>query len=583
MGISWLLLCLLLLARGAPAATPRLPVVVEGVSGALRDNVLGHLELWAYHDKAAPSPARLRYLHRVAPEQIRKALQPFGYYHPHIDGALDRQGDTWRARYRIDPGAPVRLARVDLRLTGPGRDDPVLRAVLAAHPLRVGAPLDQQRYEDLKKQLRIKATERGYFDAALRAHRITIDLPRNRAEVVLHFDTGPRYRLGRVRFEQSRPWLDDDFLHRYVAFRPGDPYDAGTLQALQSDLFNANYFQRVELIADPKRAGADHVIPVVVHLVPRKPRRYVIGMGYGTDTGARLKLGVTGRRVNRRGHHYNVEAILAQVRTGLAGEYVIPGRDPRLDAWGLRARYLDEHSDTRNFESFSVGGYYKYRAGLWVRTYALDYSVERFELGDETPTSTMLVPSVDWTRTEPGALEERIYARRGRWLQLRLRGAARALASDTDFLQPLVSAKWIHGFGPRVGRLIARAALGTTWVSDFDALPTSLRFFTGGDRTVRGYAYDVIGPTDARGNVVGGKHLVEGSLEYEYPLNAKWSLAAFVDSGDAFNDRLDLKTGVGLGLHWRSPIGPVRIDFGHGLRQPVGTTLLLHLNIGPDL
>ena len=580
-GVVALLLCLL--AGAARAGAGPLRVEVSGVQGPLRQNVLGYLEIWAYHDKPAPSPARLRYLHRAARKQIEKALQPFGYYHPRIEAELLTRDDGWLARYRIEPGKPVRVAAATLRLTGPGRNDPVLRGVLDEYAPRVGAPLDQPRYEQLKKQLKLKATERGYFDAELREHRITVDLRDDTARIALHFDTGPRYRLGTVRFAQSRPWLDDDFLRRYVRFRPGEPYDAGLLQALQSDLFNANYFSRVELIADPKKADAAHVIPVEVRLVPRKPRRYVVGVGYGTDTGARLKLGVTGRRVNRRGHHYSVEAILAQVRTGIAGEYVIPGRDPRQDAWGLRASYLDEHSDTRNFESVSVGGYYKVRHGLWVKTYALDHTIERFEVAGENATSTMLVPSVDWTRTEPGALEKRIYAQRGRWLQLRLRGAARALLSDTDFLQPLVAAKWIHGFGPRVGRVIARGALGTTWVSDFDALPTSLRFFTGGDRTVRGYAYNVIGPTGADGSVVGGRHLVEASLEYEYPLNDKWSLAAFVDSGDAFNDRLDLKTGVGLGLHWRSPIGPVRIDFGHGLQQPVGTTLLLHLNIGPDL
>ncbi|HGG59361.1 MAG TPA: outer membrane protein assembly factor, partial [Gammaproteobacteria bacterium] len=190
--------------------------------------------------------------------------------------------------------------------------------------------------------------------------------------------------------------------------------------------------------------------------------------------------------------------------------------------------------------------------------------------------------SADWSRTFPPELEKRIYAASGTWLQLRLRGASESLISDTSFVQPLVSGKWIHSFG-NLSRVIARGALGATWVDDFSALPTSLRFFSGGDRTIRGYQYSIIGPTDPNDDVTGGKHLTEASLEYEYPIKENWSLALFYDVGDAFNDQPEYKAGVGVGLHWRSPIGPVRIDFGHGLNQPPGDNFRFHLTIGPDL
>jgi len=167
-------------------------------------------------------------------------------------------------------------------------------------------------------------------------------------------------------------------------------------------------------------------------------------------------------------------------------------------------------------------------------------------------------------------------------LQLRLRGGVESLLSDTTFIQPLVSAKWIYSFSGK-SRIITRGSLGTTIVDDFSKLPTTLRFFTGGDSTVRGYQFSIIGPQDAQSQVVGGKNLTEISLEYEFPIKEKWSIAAFIDAGDAFDDTPDYKAGVGLGLHWKSPIGPVRIDFGHALEQPIGTNLRLHLTIGPDL
>ncbi len=568
---------------GAAVAAGKLTVKVDGVADDLLANVLGYLEINQFNGKPAPSRARLSYLHRQARLQIARALQPFGYYHPEIEAGLKRSGDGWLAHYRVTPGEPVIVESVDLKITGQGRDDPEFAAALkkARKKLRPGKPLDQAAYEALKKRLQVLASQRGYFDVEFKASEIRIDLPKNTASIRLHYETGQRYHLGEVHFHQPLEWIRQSLLERYVRIEPGQPYDARDLQQLQSDLSNSDYYAEVEIIASPESAK-DHVIPVEVRLKPRNPRKYVLGIGYGTDTGVRGKIGVTGRRVNRLGHHFNAELLVSQIKYGIAGEYIIPGKDPRNDAWGIRGSYEEEHSESRDYKAWNVGGYFRYRDGLWLKTYALDYRVEQFEVSGQKPTSTLLIPSVDWSRTFPPELEKRIYARSGTWLQLRLRGASESLLSDTSFVQPLASAKWIHSFGDR-SRVIARGALGSTWVDDFAALPTSLRFFSGGDRTIRGYQYSIIGPADANGDITGGKHLTEGSLEYEFPIRENWSLALFYDVGDAFNDQPEYKAGVGFGIHWRSPIGPVRIDFGHGLDRPPGDRFRFHLTIGPDL
>ncbi len=585
---SWLLLALLLMGRIALAEAPAadkdtaVPVAVRisGLEGRLLENVQGFLDIWAFNGKTIRSIARLKYLHRSAAEQIATALRPFGYYRAKVESTLKQTDEGWLAVYQVDPGEPVEVTKLDIRLSGDGQEDAVFQQALDKSPLREGVALDQEAYEALKSRFQVIASERGYFDAKLEKSEIRIDLKKYTAEISLHFDTGKRYRLGEVIFHQDQQWIDDDLLRRYSTIKPGQFYDAGDLQQLQGDLSSSEYFKQVEISVTPESAQ-DHQLPVEVFLKPKKARKYIYGIGYGTDTGVRAKAGITGRRVNRRGHHYTAELLVSEILYGVAGEYIIPGKDPRSDAWGLRASYLDEHSETKNYQAWSLGGYYKYRDDVWLKTYALDYRVERFELGDEKPISQLLIPSAEWTRTLPAELEKRIFATNGAWLRLFVRGGAEALLSDTSFLQPMVSAKWIRSFANR-HRLIGRAALGTTWVSDFSALPTSLRFFTGGDRTVRGYKYSVIGPLDGE-DVVGGKHLIEASIEYEFPIREKWSIALFADSGDAFDDQPDYKTGVGIGLHWRSPIGPVRLDFARGLEQPVGNKLLLHLTIGPDL
>lgn len=558
-------------------------VKVTGVEKQLLTNVLGYLEIHQFNKKSVPSTARLRYLHRAAEKQILQALRPFGFYHASVTGELSQTSNAWKAHYQITLGEPVIIDSVDIKITGEAVEDVEFQKAVAnaKTKLKKGQRLDQAAYEVLKKRLQVLASQRGFFDVKLEKHQIRVDIDQNIASITLHYETGKRYHLGKVNFQQETEWLWDNLLNRYVQIEAGQPYDARDLQQLQGDLSNSEYYAEVEIGAAPKSA-IEHVIPVQVKLKPRKPRKYIIGIGYGTDTGVRGKVGITGRRVNRRGHKYSAEVLVSEIRYGIAGEYIIPGKDPRNDAWGIRSSYEEEHSDTRDYKAFNIGGYFRYRDGYWIKTYATDYRIEEFELGADNPTSSLLIPSIDWSRTFPAELEKRIYASHGTWLQLRLRGGVESLLSDTSFIQPMISAKWIYSFTNK-GRIISRGTVGTTIVDDFSKLPTTLRFFSGGDSTVRGYKYSIIGPQNPDGDILGGKRLTEASLEYEFPIKEKWSLAAFIDAGDAFDDTPEYKAGVGLGLHWQSPIGPVRIDFGHGLEQPLGTDIRLHLTIGPDL
>ena len=568
-----------LLAQTSADAT--VSVSISGVEDELLSNVRGFLPLYPFDDKEAPSEGRLRYLHGQAEEAIRQALAPYGYYRPTVTTTLELTGDVWEANYAVDPGDPIPIETVDIDVTGEAKTDPEFVDAIETSPLQVNTPLLHENYESLKQRFQVLASQRGYFDAALTQSAIRIDLKKYEATVILHFDSGVRYYLGEVKFEQDKPWLSEEMLGRYSEIEPGQAFLAEDLQQLQGDLSNTEYYDEVTLDVSPENAGADNVIPVIVNLTARNPTRYSFGAGYGTDTGARIKAGVTRRRINEAGHHFTGEALISELRYGIAGDYTIPGSDPRTDAWGLRGSVEDEHSDTSDYTTAKFGGYYRHRDGLWMKTYSLDYLVERYEVSNEDENSKLLIPSVEWTRTFPAELSERIYPTYGTLLQLSVRGASEDVLSDTSFIQPMISGKWIYSFANST-RLIARGAAGTTSVSDFDQLPTSLRFFTGGDKTVRGYSYNVISPT-LDGDVVGGKHLLESSLEYEVPVSEKWSIAAFADVGDAFDDKPDYKTGVGLGIHWRSPIGPVRLDFGHALDEPPGKQLRLHLTIGSDL
>ena len=592
---AWLLFCGLILIAGSrpvqadtallatveAANNGTLTVQVEGLDGPLRDNVLAALELNRFSGKAAPEESRLRWLHNDAPRQISEALQPFGYYQPVIKSTLERTADGWEARYHIEPGPPLTIDTVDVEILGEGKDDPVFQKLLAKIPLIHGQILDQAHYEQFKQNLESLATERGYFKARLVEHAIQVNLQTHQATIRLHYDTGPRYRFGAIAFQQDV--LSLKLLERYPQFKAGDPYDANELLKLQSDLGNTPYFSQVQVNAPPD--AASDTTPVEVELEPGKSSKYSAGLGYGTDTGARGKLKMEQRRINREGHHAEEELLLSSIKSSLGAKYMIPGKNPTTDEYALTAAYINQNYEQQDYELGSLGGSWQRQDGNWLKNFNLSYQYERYQAinsaNSATTSSLLLIPGLNWTWIDA---DDRLNPSRGLLFGFELRGAATELLSDTTFAQGVLHLKGVYAFND-VSRIIARSDLGATVIDQgISSLPTSLRFFAGGDTSVRGYAYNSIGPTDAAGDVIGGKNLLIASLEYEHRVWDDWSLATFVDSGDAFDGASpELKTGVGLGVRWRSPVGPVRLDFASGLDRPPGDTFRFSFSIGPDL
>ena len=253
----------------APVARAASVVVeIEGVTDALLENVRNTLSIIQYRDDANLGRPWVQRLHGKAESEIRSALKPYGYYRPTVDKALSRRDDGWMASYRIDPGVPVPIRSADVQLFGAGAGEAGFQKLVKAQPLPVGAPLNQPRYDSLKSSLQKRALEQGYFDAQFLRHEIRLDLDAYHADIVLHYDTGARYRLGEVTFEPSS--LSDDFLARYVTFKPGENYSTKALLGLQEALTDSDYFSSVNVVAQ-RRAGTSR--RRVAEWPRRPPRR----------------------------------------------------------------------------------------------------------------------------------------------------------------------------------------------------------------------------------------------------------------------------------------------------------------------
>lgn len=550
-------------------------VQVEGLRRDVRSNVLAVLSIATAARERSVSADRVRRLHARAPGEIALALEPFGFYRPTVIPELRQDRRGWIAHYRIDPGPGLSIRRIDLAVHGPGADEPRVRRALAAFPLREGSVLQHGAYESGKLALVTAAAEQGYLDAAYDTSEIRIDLEAYHADVVLHLRTGPRFQFGAVSFRQDA--VDPALLENYVTFRRGEPFDMTPLMDLQTALSGGPYFSRVEVL--PRRDQAEGLeVPIDVEFVPRKTQRYEVGAGYGTNTGPRATVGVEFRRLNRRGHRAEGELTASFLERSVAARWVIPSAHPRTEVLSFFVGYADLDPSTSESETLRAGASLGRSRARWREVFSLSFEREIFVVGPDTGTSNLLVAGGSWSRTKSN---DRIFPTQGARGRFEIRGSARHVLSRTSFLQLRANGKLIRSLARRT-RLIVRADLGATFTSSFRDLPPTVRFFAGGDQSVRGYGYLSLGPIDDAGNVIGGEALLVGSIEVEQRFLERWGIAAFYDAGNAI-DFLSgsLKQGVGGGARWLSPIGLVRIDAALALSKS-GSPLRIHLTIGPD-
>ena len=563
--------------------TVRVEVEIQGLEGELEDNaeaVLG-LKLQEGEDL---SPARARALHRRAPEELALALAPFGRYDIQVESELRDEGTSWTARYVVDPGPPTMLERVDVAVTGEGAADSGFVAITDSLPFAVGDTLRHAPYEALKARLQRQATNHGYFEARFDTAQIRVDRPRHAAEIVLHFETGPRYRFGPITVEQDV--LDPRYVDGYVTARQGEPFDAALLRQAQVDLTTGPWFGRADFRLDPSAAGEDLEVPVAFELSPAPPQRYEFALGYGTDTGFRGSVGAKFRRLNRKAHNAEAELRVSQIETSVAGRYNIPRPFPSTSVYSLFGSYGDVSPTWSSTRVGRVGASWSHMRGPVRETVSLSRERSSYETAADTGKATLIGPEVAWSWVEAN---DRIVATRGHRLNLKLNGALDGVLSTASFLSAHLDAKAIRPVGRRM-RAIGRAQVGYVLTDDIRDLPPTRRFVTGGDQTVRGYSFESLGPAlpgeteEGDPLLIGGKALLVGSLEADFEVIPSWRVAAFGDAGNALVDFSDVKLefGVGAGIRWVSPIGMIRLDGAFAVSEP-GSPFRVHLVIGPDL
>lgn len=544
---------------------------IKGLDGALEDNVDAYLSAVPEEEYAVS----LRFQSRVE-SMIKEALNALGYYQPTI--TFTHSEDDTELTVTVDKGEPVLIYTSDIVLSGEAEDDPDFLALIAKSNLSKGSILNHGNYDSLKSSIRNLGLAKGYFDGSYEVSKLEVAPELNRAYVRLHYNSGIRYHFGTTQVTGSQ--IEDDRVQSLKPFEDGEPYSITKVGEYNQNLSNTDWFSSVFVEPDLSQLGEGREIPMKVSLAPQARNQIETGIGVSTDLGVKGTLKWKKPWVNAQGHSFNSSLSISKPEQTITAAYKIPLDDVLNDYYQIKygMKNLDNR-DTKSLESnLALERYWRLDNG-WQRTVFIRYLVENYEQGLQDDLAQFVLPGISFSRTRTRGGSMPMW---GDKQTIMLEAGDDTLLSETKVVRFQGQTAWIRSIGNN-HRGLTRLQFGGNFADEFEKLSPSLRFFAGGDNSIRGYGYESISPRDESDALTGAKFLATSSFEYQYRLVGNWWGAAFYDIGDAFNDKPDWKRGTGVGVRWASPVGPVSLDFAWGLDAEKGDEFQLHFSLGPEL
>lgn len=577
--LFFLLFLPLLLVAPINSEAKTINILVEGLNGELKKNVNAHLSSIEIDRKEIG-----RAQQALVREAVLLAMRAKGYYEPRVTIKLlkDHHGGNFLLKVHINPGQPVRVAEIKVVIDGAARTDLDYRRLLENNLPTVGSVLDHGQFDHLVDLLSDLAVRKGYFAAKLRQSELAVAPANYQAFWRIHFDSGTRNCFGPViiRGSKIRPYI----IRNLAPFKAGDPYSVDGLMEFNHRLLDLHWFKTV-VVTPPLSSTEyeDRCFPLLVNIEHYKSNLLGLGLSYATDEKVGFRARWRKPCFNSLGHHFESKISLSRKKRQLDFEYTIPLPKNALEhyfviknSWKYESLI---NSSSKGFD-FSVGRHWDFLNG-WQRAVTMHWLVDWDKKSNLAMRSDIIYPDFALRRVRRQVDSESTW---GDSQTYSVGFSNRAWKSDVNFLLLKADHVWVRTLGP-AHRLVARAGGGWIKTNDFDALPLSLRFFAGGDRSIRGYPYRGIpfGCDDAK--LGGASALFTSSIEYQYNVFGSWWLALFVDSGDAANRLFSqpLKTGAGGGLRWVSPIGPIKLDLATSVGANRNKRIFLYLSFGPEL
>jgi len=545
---------------------------IEGIGGDAETNVEVYVNALALPKDAKDEGYQSEIIHSV-----QSALSVYGYYQSSVSVSVTGDlSETQVVAIQITPGPQTVIIKSDIQLTGAGKDFREFTQLLTNFSLSEQDVLLHANYESAKSSLKNVARRYGYFDATFVSSRVEVTSEDSTATVELIFDTGERYLFGDFVFESDLP--ADKYVTSLRQFELGSPFNISELGELNQDLSETGYFKSITLLPDfNQRDGLLVPLNVIAQMQPKNS--FTAGLGYSTDEGVRGTFGWVHPWVNDAGHSIEGALIASLTKQEASVTYKIPLADPLYDYLSLQTGYqmLDQNDTDTTLYVASINRHWRYD-NLWRRTIFLRYEQEKGTQGQQDFSTSLIIPGISFSRTRA---KGGINTTWGDKIITSLEVSNEWWLSSDDLVKVYGQAKMIRTYAGH--QFVGMIELGAIQTDSIYNVPSSMRFFTGGDQSIRGFDYESIAPEDDDDYLVGGKYLTVANIEYRYPLLENWKMAVFADVGTATDDFSEaLSSSVGGGIVWASPVGPIRLYVARPITNKIND-FAIHFMIGPEL
>jgi translocation and assembly module TamA len=595
------LLCLLLMMA---ASTPKqLAFKITGLEATEQTNVKNRLtDLYAH---PSPHPITQHQLEL----QVQKALMPYGFFNPVL--TIKPPRGKYPGVIHIMPGPRLKIAELNIHISGPGRNNPEIQHTYHNLPIHLGDGFNSILYEESKNNLNNAAEHQGYLNATFEHATVFINQDTNQAKISLHFETGIRSYFGRIRFGTGHPRpippvkdappfprlskiiaifkpegtnnplfskkriiLSNRLLYRYIPFKYGHPYSSDDIMEFNSNLKSSGFFKTVDI--KPGKEN-NRYVPLDVYLEPVERFRYSLSGGYGTDTGARGRFGLHVIPLNSYGHTLDFIAQGSSNQNAAQMKYTIPGRDPVHDQYNINGGFNNLNYVSGNSQAGRISLVYQHITPKYQHILSLNGLHEAFRYDKQSPSErTVVYPRATLSWRE---VSDPLFSPSGINITVNGLAGTRAAFSSLSFSELILDAKGALTVTPMRIRLYGHILQSVTQVDDVFKLPLSLAQLLGGPETMKGFSYNSIGP---------GKLLSYMGVELQKETIESWYVIAFIDRGVVYRpDPKDVQYDVGAGLMWRSPVGPIKMAFAQPtdkyLNPMPDTGIRFVVNMGPDI
>lgn len=530
----------------------------------LRDLLERHLDLARYQDRKDITDDQLQYMVETIGEQVTKLTATEGYFVPKATAQLEGPPERRTVRVKVEAGPRTTIDSVALDFTGAIAQEPKRIDALeeglgpaaggAIPPVRLGQGQGRQPGRPAEQALL-----RGQADGIAGARRPRREQGRSvgrlRQRAGLHAGAAGCAGPVALSAQHHRP-CESAHRGRGLFGRPA----AGAGRAIQGQPYFANAI--VDLGDDPKNPVA---APVRVRVREYPPNRITSGVGYSTDTGAQVEGRYQYLNLFDKAWVLDTQARIEQRRQYLFGSVTLPPDGKRYvnSLYGSLDRTNLSGTDTRSYRS----GFKQTRVrGIYETSFTIDFYYDDLRPdGAARELSKALVPGFAWTRRD---VDDPLFPRRGNILTTQIGAAVKGLLTDQSFVRSYSRIRQYVPVGQR-DIFVARAELGAVLTAGAaDGVPATLRFRTGGTQSIRGYDFQSIG-NDVNGSTLPTKFLVTGGVEYQRWFLPQWGAAVFWDTGTATDNWTQRRwfNGVGVGVRWKSPVGPIQLDLAYGIQQ----------------